>query len=174
MGEITYLAHTGHTLEQRLAQDVSSLVNRSFKDANKTEAYSTPQESAFLTAYTAENLRILLPPITTYFAYDGTKLIGTGFLAKGKPGDFQDNGVDAFLYGMYVDPRYKGQGIGSEILRKLLDEAKKQGIRTVHALATDFPKVVPFYLKHGFEYFGQRELRFGNERLKFHEIRANL
>lgn len=57
-------------------------------------------------------------------AYDGEKLVGTGRLLS-----------DGVLYGvvldMIVDPAYRGRGIGSGVLTRLLSRCDDAGIRDV-------------------------------------------
>jgi len=63
-----------------------------------------------------------------------------------------------YLEDLSVDPNLRGQGHGSEILKKFLEETKKKGIKEVYANASPYgamnreealPKLLEFYKKHG-------------------------
>lgn len=70
-------------------------------------------------------------------------------------------GIKAEIYGwkilyiavLYVDERYRGEGLGSALLNKVETEAKAQGVTLIHLDTFDF-QGKDFYLKHGYELFG--------------------
>ena len=74
-------------------------------------------------------------------AFDGARAVGTGRLLP-----------DGHIGRMAVLKEFRGQGVGGEILEKLIEAARRRGDREVvlsaqvHALA--------FYRAHGFEGFG--------------------
>ena len=49
-----------------------------------------------------------------------------------------------------IDPLHRGTGLGAEIMRRLLEEARAAG----NVFATLYPSTVPFYRRLGFEYGG--------------------
>ena len=57
-------------------------------------------------------------------------------------------GKRAHLMNVYTNPRYRGQGIASEMLDILLDEAKRKGVTEISLDATEAGR--PLYKKFGF------------------------
>ena len=74
-------------------------------------------------------------------AYEGTELIGTGRLLS-------DGAYQCFLCDVIVRPDRQGQGIGKEIVGRLVEHARLQGIRWLHL--TSAPGKRGFYEKIGF------------------------
>lgn len=58
---------------------------------------------------------------------------------------------------LFVKEEYRGQGLGSLLLKKVEDEAKKNGAKLSHLHTFDFHQAKEFYLKHGYEVFGVLE-----------------
>ena len=75
-------------------------------------------------------------------AYDSDLLVGVGRLVS-------DGALYAFVCDMIVDPLYQGQGIGTEILRRLKDKCTLHDILRVWLFAA--PGRAGFYAKSGFE-----------------------
>ena len=91
---------------------------------------------------------------THALAYQGVLCIGTGRLVE--------LGNDQVQIGrMAVLVKYRGLGIGTKILEKLLNQAKTLGAKTVilHAQVT----AIPFYKKLGFQTQGSSYLEAGIE-----------
>lgn len=68
---------------------------------------------------------------------------------------------DAFLgcFGvriLWVDPEYRGQGWGKELMRRVEQEARDMGCRTINLDTFDL-QAPGFYMKLGFEEFGRFE-----------------
>lgn len=71
---------------------------------------------------------------------------------------------DAFVWGMWVAPEARGQGLGARVLRELLEHARRLG-RTVSLHVTDGNDGARrLYEAHGFVGTGEREpLREGSD-----------
>ena len=67
-------------------------------------------------------------PTTTYWVYDGTKLIGIGRLRHKLNEALEKKGGNC---GYYVRPEYRGKGYASEILEALKEEAKRRGMKKI-------------------------------------------
>jgi len=73
-------------------------------------------------------------------------------------------GINAFVYHwgilyvdiLFVDEKYRGQGLGSTLLQKVEQEAKAMGATLAHLDTFDF-QALDFYLKYGYEVFGVLE-----------------
>ena len=152
---------TDRTLDAKVASEVSRVVDEALRHANaRHNTYSWIELNALIKAYQPQNIhKLFLPPVVSVLAYEGEdrnrKLVGTGFLGHGKYPEFTKNGVDAFLYGMYVDPSHQGQGIASQIFQKIKERAKLAGIQTIQAFPTKFPRVKEMYEKWGFRDMGE-------------------
>lgn len=67
-------------------------------------------------------------PTTTYWVYDGSKLVGIGRLRHELNEDLEKAGGNC---GYYVRPECRGKGYASEILTALKDEAKRKGMKKI-------------------------------------------
>lgn len=72
------------------------------------------------------------------FAYDGERLIGAGRAIS-------DGALRAAIYDLVVLPEYQGKGIGTMILRDLLDRAEAEMV-----MLFANPGKEPFYTRFGF------------------------
>lgn len=85
------------------------------------------------------------------FAEDDEKCIGTGIVYYYDliPSLFTPNGKKAYLTNMYVASEYRRRGIGSEILEKLIECAKKRGAKEMCLNPSEMGR--PLYEKRGFK-----------------------
>ena len=74
-------------------------------------------------------------------AYDGDRLVGIGRMVS-------DGVVHAMIYDMIVDPAYQGQGIGTEILARLVEYCRSIRIRDIQLFCARGKRL--FYEKNGF------------------------
>lgn len=75
-------------------------------------------------------------------AYDGGKLMGFGRVVT----DFV---LHAMIYDMIVLPEYQNKGIGTMILKRLLQKCKEKNIRDIQLFCAKGKR--EFYEKHSFE-----------------------
>jgi GNAT superfamily N-acetyltransferase len=75
-------------------------------------------------------------------AYDGNKLVGFGRVVT----DFV---LHAMIYDMIVLPDYQGMGIGTMIIKTLVNRCKEQGIRDIQLFCAKGKRT--FYERNGFE-----------------------
>jgi ribosomal protein S18 acetylase RimI-like enzyme len=75
-----------------------------------------------------------------------------GFCAYAIVNNLWQAGRIAYVYAMVVDAACRGQGIGTELIREVIDSAGKRGLKRVE-LDSGFPreKAHAFYEKLGFE-----------------------
>ena len=88
---------------------------------------------------------LILTLSRSYFfvqAYDGNKLVGTGRVVS-------DGILHAMIYDMIIDPEYQNRGIGSKILKILIDKCNEINIGDIQLFCAKGKK--EFYLKNGFE-----------------------
>ena len=74
-------------------------------------------------------------------AYQGSALVGIGRLVS-------DGVLCAMIYDMIVKPSYRGRGIGTAILEKLVKKCKDSGLRDIQLFSARGK--VSFYRKRGF------------------------
>jgi len=84
------------------------------------------------------------PLMVSYYhiaCYDGDKLIGYV--------DTVSNGVtDAYIQDLTVDPAYQGQGIGTELMNRIIARLKENKIYMISIVFDE--KLLPFYKRFGF------------------------
>lgn len=84
------------------------------------------------------------PLMNSYYhiaCYDGDILAGYV--------DSVSNGVtDAYIQDLTVDPEYKGQGIGTELMNRIIARLKERRIFMISVLYEE--KLIPFYRRFGF------------------------
>lgn len=74
-------------------------------------------------------------------AYDGDELVGFGRVLS-------DGYLHAMIYEMIIAPTYQHQGIGSEILTRLVEKCVQLGIADIQLFCAKGK--ADFYQKHGF------------------------
>lgn len=90
----------------------------------------------------------------SWLALDGEKIIGTsGMSFVEKPPYFGcPNGRIGLLSSMFTHPDYRRCGIGKELLRRVVEEARDYGCGAVHITASDMG--VKLYTAFGFKHNG--------------------
>ncbi len=121
-------------------------MNIRYVDVNpETEAY----EGLFLTTGWNEKYRFTRDELGEAIshswyavsAYEGSRLVGYGRVIS-------DGVHHAFIVEMIVEPEWQGRGIGSAILRMILDKCCAHRIRDIQLFAAKGK--AGFYEKHGF------------------------
>ncbi|MBA3829987.1 MAG: GNAT family N-acetyltransferase [Taibaiella sp.] len=86
-----------------------------------------------------------------WMAKAGDTVVGVGGMAiRQNPGSFKNpSGKMGYIMNMYTSPAYRRMGIGSTIMKLLIQSAKAIGIRFFELHATKEGE--PLYRKHGFE-----------------------
>jgi GNAT superfamily N-acetyltransferase len=74
-------------------------------------------------------------------AYCDDKLVGFGRIVT-------DGVLHAMIYEMIVRPEFQGKGIGTQILKMLIQKCKQQSIRDIQLFCAKGKK--EFYIKNGF------------------------
>lgn len=77
------------------------------------------------------------------YAYAGDRLIGTGRIVS-------DGVINAYLCGLGVDPEYRNQGIGTQIMEQLIERCLQSNL---HVQFFCEEHLVPFYEQLGFAKF---------------------
>ena len=64
------------------------------------------------------------------------------------PSFMNKDGIRAYVTNVYTDPAYRGQGLASALLNRLVVEAKRRSVRKLFLEASTIGK--PMYKKYGF------------------------
>jgi len=99
--------------------------------------YSAPAIHHFLTHQTPETIAGRAEHGYMLVAVEGERIVGSGCLHDGR------------INRLYVDPRRQGRGLGKRIMRRLLAQAKRAGLRRVGLGASLSSR--RFYESFGFE-----------------------
>lgn len=96
---------------------------------------------------------------TAYLAEDGGVPAGVIFMVRlEKPASVHFlSGSTCYLMNVYTDAAYRRKGIASQILDRLIADARAEGITCIDLSATEMGK--PVYLKKGFIERGNTEMR---------------
>ena len=85
----------------------------------------------------------------------------------------EDDGQSAELISMWVDPRWRGQGVGDHLVKAVLEWARAAGCREVRLWVSDGNRVAErLYSRNGFARSGGvQPIRQGETRLEFEMAR---
>ena len=92
--------------------------------------------------------------LVEWVAEEDGKIVGTAaiLLFEFPPAFTNPSGIKGYITNMYTAPEYRGQGLASELLKKVLDEARSRSVKNILLAASDMGK--PVYKKVGFEEAG--------------------
>ena len=87
----------------------------------------------------------------SWIALDDKVIIATSGLSFSVVPPFPDvlDGKVAYVMNMYTFPNYRNRGIGTELFKKIVDEAKQLGYKKITLNASNMGK--PLYEKYGFK-----------------------
>jgi GNAT superfamily N-acetyltransferase len=89
---------------------------------------------------------------------DGRVVAGAGmWLMEFPPHWMHDEAVRAYLLNFYVDPEFRGHGLAYSLLKTVVGETRRRGIKVVSLHASKFGK--PLYERNGFELSNEMILR---------------
>jgi ribosomal protein S18 acetylase RimI-like enzyme len=64
--------------------------------------------------------------------------------------DFCHGGKLSYIQNLYVTPKYRRLGIGSQLLQKIIERAKERGALEIHVVTKfDNKRAIQLYKKHG-------------------------
>lgn len=109
---------------------------------SEREAMETANKSYFETALADDSF-------AAWLAVDSGKIIATSGLSFFVvPPSFKCPDGRVYIMNMFTFPDYRRQGIGMELLKRTVEEAKNRGYKKITLHATDIGK--PLYQKYGF------------------------
>jgi len=122
--------------------------------------------------YSPETIRALLKRNTskvvlenalkrpTFVAVEQDRIVGMGAYEKND------------LHSFFVRPDHHRKGIGSALLHKVLEEAKKEGIKIMYCHSSFFAE--PFYASHGFQRIEKKTFPFYSSTLSVIRMKKKL
>ncbi|EMA55270.1 MULTISPECIES: GNAT family N-acetyltransferase [Halococcus] len=100
---------------------------------------------------------------SVYLVADGESVAG---YASAAPIDAEDDGQEAQLYAIYVDPDRWNDGIGTALLENVVGRLAERGIERLRVeVLADNAVGVSFYESRGFERTAERERTVGEQTL---------
>ena len=82
----------------------------------------------------------------TLIALDGDQVVGTASIVENDLSSRPD--LSPWMASVYVDDRYRGQGVGSQIVRAIVAEASALGVKRLYLITHDR---MSFYQRLGWE-----------------------
>jgi GNAT superfamily N-acetyltransferase len=120
------------------AQKVSNLIRKALVEVNSKD-YSRKIITNLCKIYSPKGLMDITKKRDIYVAVEGDKILGTASLQG-----------DA-IYGVFVNPRYHGKGIGTKLMNYVEKVAKRRGLKSVGLPAS--LTAYGFYKKLGYKKF---------------------
>ena len=104
-------------------------------------------------------------------AFENGSIVGThGF----RRDDRDKTNHKGYIWGMFVSPEARGQGVGKTMLSHLIDDAREmEGIEQLYLwVSTTSPRARSLYTSMGFERVGteHRAMRIGNRYIDLHQM----
>ena len=148
--EITYRKLTKNELNEIIRMRIDQLTEE-YLSSGKTVPEGVDLEESLRTFY---ERNMAAGTYVSWLAFDGDKIVGTsGMSFAEKPPYFTcPTGRLGILSSMYTDPDYRRMGIASELLKRVVQEAKDYGCGTIYITASDVG--VKLYEAFGFKHNG--------------------
>ena len=148
--EITYRKLTENELDEIIRLRIDQLTEE-YTSSGKSVPENVDLESALMDFY---KRNLAAGTYVSWLAFDGDKIVGTsGMSFAEKPPYFTcPTGRLGILSSMYTDPEYRRMGIASNILDRVVKEAKDYGCGTIYITASDVG--VKLYEAYGFRHNG--------------------
>ena len=136
MENIRFVTSASPTLDERLLGNVYAVVAPAMRTNRRY--YDSASIEVALQAYEPHRFREWHKPLLlSVFAYDGEKMIGTGFLKHRKFENVTTEAEGGYLFGGFILPEYQRQGIGRKIIETQIDHAKRIGIKVFRGNASE-------------------------------------
>jgi predicted N-acetyltransferase YhbS len=151
----------GITVRQVSTEDVEALAFLRFRFAEESNRRGDQSLEDFVAHFSAFLREALATGRwTSVVADDGGIIVGHAFLeimdklpVPGRP-----NRRMGYVTNVYVEPRLRNSGVGTEVLRKIIELGQDMRLESIVLWPT--PRSVPFYRRAGFEPTNALELEF--------------
>ncbi len=163
------MSNTSITIRRATAADaelLTQLGRQTFADS--FASFNTPQN---MTAYLAASFSLekqaaeLAEPGSAFLiAQVGETPVGYARLLAGSPEECVQGPGPIELVRIYAVKAWIGQGVGAALMQACLDEAARQGYRTIWlGVWENNPRAIAFYEKWGFTKVGTHNFQLGDE-----------
>lgn len=148
--EIIYKKLTEKEIDRVIKLRIAQLTDE-YTSEGKTVPENVDLDKALKDFYTRN---LAAGTYVSWLAFDGDKIVGTsGMSFAEKPPYFTcTTGKLGILSSMYTDPDYRRKGIATELLDRVVKEAKDHGCGTIYITASDMG--VKLYESYGFKHNG--------------------
>ncbi len=148
--EIIYKKMTEKEIDRVIKLRIAQLTDE-YTSEGKTVPENVDLDKALKDFYTRN---LAAGTYVSWLAFDGDKIVGTsGMSFAEKPPYFTcTTGKLGILSSMYTDPDYRRKGIATELLDRVVKEAKDHGCGTIYITASDMG--VKLYESYGFKHNG--------------------
>ena len=148
--EITYKKLTGKELDTVIKMRLDQLTEE-YVSSGRTVPEGVDLEAALYDFY---GRNMAAGTYVSWLAFDGERIVGTsGMSFAEKPPYFTcPTGRLGILSSMYTDPEYRRMGIATNLLDRVVKEAKDYGCGTIYITASDAG--VKLYESYGFKHNG--------------------
>jgi diamine N-acetyltransferase len=139
---------------------------RTFRDTYAAETGSEDMDAFLADAYRVADLETeLTDPRHRWLVADvGGELAGFAHLHDGERHEAVAGERPVLLAHLYLDRAYQGIGLGSELMRRCLGEARAAGRDVIWLGVWERnPRAIAFYERWGFEAIGEMPFTFGAE-----------
>lgn len=148
------------TIRTANKSDIETLIKFRFMYMTDVEGELSEHQKASLNSQLPEYFeKHMGNDFTAYLAEDNGKAVSVIFMVRlEKPASVHFlSGSTCYLMNVYTELEYRRLGIASQILDRLISDAKSEGITCIDLSATEMGKHV--YLKKGFIERGNTEMR---------------
>ncbi|MBP5416295.1 MAG: GNAT family N-acetyltransferase [Clostridiales bacterium] len=148
--EITYRKLTENELDEIIRLRIDQLTEE-YTSVGKKPPENVDLKSSLMDFY---KRNLAAGTYVSWLAFDGDKIVGTsGMSFAEKPPYFScPTGRLGILSSMYTDPNYRRMGIASNLLDRVVKEARDYGCGTIYITASDVG--VKLYESYGFKHNG--------------------
>jgi GNAT superfamily N-acetyltransferase len=148
--DIVYKKLTENELDQIIEMRINQLTEE-YTSEGKTVPENVDLKKSLMDFYTKN---MAAGTYVSWLAFDGDKIVGTsGMSFAEKPPYFTcPTGRLGILSSMYTDPDYRRMGIATQLLDRVVKEAKDYGCGTIYITASNMG--VELYESYGFKHNG--------------------
>ena len=148
--DIVYKKLTENELDQIIEMRIDQLTEE-YTSEGKTVPENVDLKKSLMDFYTKN---MAAGTYVSWLAFDGDKIVGTsGMSFAEKPPYFTcPTGRLGILSSMYTDPDYRRMGIATQLLDRVVKEAKDYGCGTIYITASNMG--VKLYESYGFKQNG--------------------
>lgn len=148
--DIVYKKLTENELDQIIEMRINQLTEE-YTSEGKTVPENVDLKKSLMDFYTKN---MAAGTYVSWLAFDGDKIVGTsGMSFAEKPPYFTcPTGRLGILSSMYTDPDYRRMGIATQLLDRVVKEAKDYGCGTIYITASNMG--VKLYESYGFKQNG--------------------